>query len=162
MDDIRLKIEAELALGKTPKDLAEKYSKSYGTILGWQKKLKEKNSDVDTVVAIEPEILHAVAARIKAEAPKDVAKKIDAVVDGVTSLQSLEPKFHAVVLNLLERAEELSLDKELSIRDWAALGNGIGQLYTNIFNKSGVNVNVLNNTQVNGEKMQLFKSSMSK
>ncbi len=162
MDNMRIKIEAELAIGKTPKYLAEKYSRSYGTILSWQKKLNDKNTDVDTVVAIEPEILHAVAARIKEDAPKRVAQQIDKIVDGVTSLQSLEPKFHAVVLNLLERAETLSQDKDLTIKDWALLGTGIGQLYTNIFNKTGVNVNVLNNTQVNGEKMQLFKSSLSR
>ncbi len=162
MTNTRIKIEAELTLGKSPKELAEKYNTSYGTILSWKKKLLETNNDVSTLVAIEPQVLHAVAERVKLEAPKDIAKKIDAVVEGVTSMQALEPKFQAVVLKLLTRAETLADDKELSIKDWALLGQGIGNLYTNIFNKSGVNVNVLNNTQVNGEKMQLFKSSLSK
>lgn len=163
-EELRLKVEAELTLGKSPKELSEKYKVPYVTILNWKKKLEAKSKDADIagVVNVEPEVLHLVAERLKEEAPDAVAKKIDAVVKGAIGLQQLEPKFHAVVLNLLERAEELSKDKELSVRDWKMLGEGIGQLYTSIFNKSGVNVNVMNNTQISGEKMQLFKGSMGK
>ena len=160
----KLKIEAELSLGKTPKELSEKYNVGYQTILSWKKKLEAKTHDanINSVVSVEPEVLHMVADKLKQDAPPMVVKQIDKVVEGAIGLQTLEPKFHAVVLQLLERAETLSKDKDLSIKDWKILGDGIGQLYTNIFNKSGVSVNVMNNTQISGEKMSLFKSSLSK
>jgi hypothetical protein len=111
-------------------------------------------------VEVDPMVLHTVAERVRREAPRDVSKKIDKLVDGVTSLQPLETKFQAIVLNLLEAAEEMSGRENLSVKDWKTLGDGIGALYTSIFNKSGVNVNVMNQTNVSGEKLSLFKGSL--
>jgi len=163
-EELRITVEAELTLGKAAKDVAEQHNLPYVTVVGWRKKLAERNREANAsdVVNVDPEVLHMVANRLKDEAPPSVAKQIDAVVDGATGMKSLEPKFQAVVLNLLIRAEELSKDSELTIRDWKMLGEGISALYTGIFNKSGVSVNVQNNTQVSSEKMSLFKSSMSK
>jgi hypothetical protein len=158
--ELRLKVEAELAMGKTPKELSAKYEVPYVTIVNWRKKIDTEVKDVNVVTQVDPVVLHSVAEGIKREAPRDVAKKIDKLVDGVTSLQTLEPRFHAVVLNLLEAAEEMSMRENLSVKDWKTLGDGIGSLYTSIFNKSGVNVNVMNQTNVSGEKLSLFKGSL--
>ncbi len=158
----RIKIEAELAMGKSAKDLADKYDMSYQTIQLWKRKLDEDApaKDVEVLVQTDPRTLHTIAEAVKKEAPAAVVAQIDKVVDGITSIQQLEPQFHAVVLNLLNKAEELSSAEDLSIRDWKVLGDGISSMYANIFNKSGVSVNVLNQTQVSGEKLSLFKSSM--
>jgi len=157
----RTKVEAELAMGKKPRELSNKYDIPYVTINGWANKMtKAKETDISAVVAVDPATLHIVADRLREEAPAEVVKKIDKLVDGVVGIQQLEPKFHAVVLSLLERAEVLSRDSELSIKDWKVLGDGISNMYANIFNKSGVSVNVMNQTQVSGEKLSLFKSSM--
>jgi transposase len=158
--ELRLKVEAELAMGKSSKELSAKYEVPYVTIQGWRKKLDNEVKDVNVVTKVDPAILHTVAQRVKEEAPAEVAKKVDKLVAGVTSLQTLEPKFHAVVLNLLEAAEEMSKRENLSIRDWKTLGDGIGSLYASVFNKSGVNVNVMNQTNVSGEKLSLFKGSL--
>jgi len=159
---LRTKIEAELSIGKTPRELSKKYTVGYQTILQWKKKLEggKADKDLEAIVSADEQTLHLVADRLKDSAPADIAKKIDAVVDGAVSLQQLEPKFHAVVLNLLTKAEELSDSDDLSIKDWKILGDGISNMYANIFNKSGVSVNVMNQTQVSGEKLSLFKASM--
>ena len=162
----RLKADALLAMGETPKSVGEQLGIPEVTVRSWKKKLETTNEDLDTVVQVDATTLHQVAENIKATAPPTVIKKIDKLVAGVTGLQELEPKFHSLTLTLLEKAEELTkiVDEDgksaLSVKDWLALSNGIGNLYANIFNKSGVNVNVLNQTQVSGEKLSMFKSTM--
>ena len=161
--EIRVKADALLAMGKPAKDVAELLDISYQTVQSWKKRLVTKQeglSDLETVVEIDLPTLHTVAAAVKENAPDRVSKQIDKLIDGVTGLQQLEPKFHTVVFNLLEAAEEMSLKGDLSVKDWAVLSTGIGALYNSVFNKSGVNVNVMNQTNVSSEKMSMFKSTM--
>jgi len=158
--EVRAQVDAELALGVSPRKIAEKYKVGYGTILLWQKKIKEQNNNLETVMAVDANTLQAVADKVKENAPKKVVKQIDNLVDGVTNLQQLEPKFNSMVLKLLEKAEQLAEDDELTVKDWSLLSAGIGALYANIFNKAGVNVNVLNQNQVSGEKMSMFKATL--
>ena len=159
---LRTKIEAELAMGKTPKELSDKYEVGYQTILNWKKKLNDKSGDADLEVLLEVDekTLHQVAATIKEDAPDEVSKKIDKLVDGVTALQQLEPKFNAIVLTLLKKAEDFANKEDLTVTQWKMIGDGISNLYSNIFNKSGINVNVMNQTNISGEKLSLFKASM--
>jgi len=162
-EELKLKAEALLAMGETPKAVAEKLNMGYQTALSWKKRLDKKNEsqgDLQAIIEVEPTTLHTIAESVKETAPPKVAKQIDKLVDGVTGLQKLEPKFHAVVINLLEAAEEMSVHQDLSVKDWATLSTGIGSLYNSIFNKSGVNVNVMNSTTINSEKMSMFKGSM--
>jgi len=163
MVDKKIEAQALLATGEKPKDVAEKTGIGYQTVLGMKRKLEAENSgmkDIEVLTQVDLPTLHTIAEAVKEKAPANVVKKIDKLVEGVTSLQSLEPKFHAVVVNLLEAAEELSLKDDLSVRDWAALSSGIGSLYSSVFNKSGISVNVNNQTQINGEKMSMFRGSM--
>ena len=156
----KLKAESLLAMGETPKQIADKLQIPYVTVMSWKKKLAEQSTDLDTVVDVDITTLHQVANKIKETAPEGVSKQVDKLVEGVTGLKQLEPKFHSVVMNLLEKAETLSKDNNLTVKDWLALSNGIGNLYANIFNKSGVNVNVLNQTQVSNEKLTMFRGTM--
>ena len=156
---IDIKKERKLK-GETPKQIADKLQIPYVTVMSWKKKLAEQSTDLDTVVDVDITTLHQVANKIKETAPEGVSKQVDKLVEGVTGLKQLEPKFHSVVMNLLEKAETLSKDNNLTVKDWLALSNGIGNLYANIFNKSGVNVNVLNQTQVSNEKLTMFRGTM--
>lgn len=157
---LKAKVDAELALGKTPTELSHKYGIPYVTINGWKKKLEDTNKNVEELKKIDPVIVNAVIETIKETAPAEVSDKLDALGEAVTSLDTLEKKFHTIVMNLLNAAETMSKKEDLSIRDWKALGDGIGSLYSSIFNKAGVVVNNLNQTTVSGEKMTLFKNSL--
>jgi len=170
-EEMKLRIQALLSMGEMPMEIAEKYDVPYVTIQGWKKKLEKASSEdakVEKLVKTDPIILQGIVDKLETVAPSDVVKKAQKLVDGVTGLQQLEPKFHAIVFNLLDMAEKMmsAVDEDdgepvvLSIKDWTMLSNGIGTLYTNIFNKSGVNVNVMNQTTVNSEKVSLFKSQM--
>ena len=63
-------------------------------------------------------------------------------------------------MNLLEAAEKMSKSEGLSMKDWTALSNGIGNLYANIFNKAGNTVNILNQQNMNETKLSMFKGAM--
>lgn len=160
--ETKAKIEAELALGVSVSELSRRYDVPYITITSWNNKLKAaRDSDkVKDLVVVTPQTLSTVAEAVKERAPARVCKEIDRLVEGVTGLQSLEPKFHAVTLSLLERAEEFANSDDLTLVEWDIISRGIGRLYNDIFNKSGISVNVNNNTQINNEKLSMFKSSM--
>lgn len=164
--EIRAKVEAELSLGESPRDLARKYpDASYQTILGWQKKLNVAELENDVIIDLvkaDTTTLTMVAEGIKAKAPAEVVKQIDNLVDGVNGLKNLESKFQSLVLKLLESADTMAGNKELSVRDWKVLSDGISNLYTSIFNKAGINVSVHNQNTVSGESLSLFKNTMSK
>ena len=59
---------------------------------------------------------------------------------------------------MLEWAEERTKG-EMTIKDWATISNTIGSLYSAIFSKNVTNVNVMNNTNISGEKREIFKAS---
>lgn len=160
---LRLKIEAELAMGTPARELSDKYDVPYVTINSWKNKIENEQAmdkDLDVIVKADQPTLHLLAEKVKSEAPKKMAEKIDKVVEGAEALQKLEPKFISLTYSLLNKAEELLGDADLSVRDWKDISMAIGTLYTSIYNKSGVNVNVMQNNNINSEKLSMFKSSM--
>ena len=158
----RLKAEAKLSSGMTSREVSEEMGIAYITVHSWKNKLEDQDAEatVCDLVKVDKDALRTVKQMVEENAPPKVAKEIGKVVDGIVGLQSLEPKFLTVVTKLLEAAEEMAGKDDLSIKDWVAISNGIGQLYSNIYNKSGTNINVLNQNQVNGERMSMFKGSM--
>ncbi len=160
--ETRLKVEHELRMGKTAKDLAEKYDISYPTVIGWKKKLDEStiiDEPINNLIEVDEQTLVAVAEKVKAEAPDIVKKKIDKLVDGITGLQRLDEKFHALVFDILEQAEVFLAEPDIKPKDWAMIAGTIGSLYTAIFSKNVTNVNVMNNTNISSEKREIFKAS---
>jgi transposase len=155
---------AELETGAAPKEVAEKYGVNYNTLLYWRRKEKEKgqttDSDIDALVKVDPDTLHKLAEDAKKDAPKYVKESVDDIVEGVIGLQQLEPKFHALVYTMLEKASTLAEAEDMTVSDWKALAAGIGALYQGIFNKNTTSVNILNQTNVSNEKLSLFKGSM--
>ena len=160
--ELRLKVESELRLGKTSRELASKYKLPYPTIQAWKNKLShepEEDAIVDLVV-VDPQTLTMVAESLKEQAPKEVAKKIDKLVDGVVGLQKIDEKFRTVVYELLEWAELQTKKEDLSIKEWQIISQCIGNLYSSVFSKNITNVNVMNNTTIDTEKRAIFKSSL--
>ena len=160
-DEVRTKIEAELKLGKPPKELAEKYGVSYGTILGWRKKLDAAkfDADVDAVVEVDPHVLHTVAEEVKSKAPEVLKKEVDKLVNSVTSLERLNQKMHELAFKALEHVEA-KLCEDISTKELQVLSGIIRDLYTSFNSKNVTNVNVLNSTTISTEKREIFKSSL--
>jgi len=159
--DLRLKAEALLVSGLTSKEVSDKLGIAYITVQTWKQKLGEEQTEatISDLVKVDKEALLQVKTIVEQNAPPKVAETIGKVVDGVIGLQELEPKFMTVVTKLLTKAEEMATKEDLSIKDWVAISNAIGLLYSNIYNKSGTNVNVLNQTNLHSEKMSMFKAN---
>ena len=155
-------VEAELAMGVSALELSKKYSVPYVTVASWSKRLKDaRNGDiVKDLATVSPETLTIVAEAVKSSAPPKIAAEIDKLVEGVTGLKTLEPKFHSVTLTLLTKAEAFARKDDLTLVEWTMISSAIGKLYNDIFSKGGVSVNVNNNTQINNEKLSMFKSSL--
>lgn len=158
---LRAKAEAKLAMGKSPQEVSDEMGLPYITINGWANKLKAVSAE-DTIaelVQADEKTLLQVKTIVEEKAPPKVAAEIVKVVDGVLGLQSLEPKFVTVVTKLLTKAEKMADDKDLSVGDWVSISKAIGLLYSNIYNKGGTNINVLNQAQASNEKLTMFKGA---
>ena len=165
--ELRTRVEAELLVGKEPRELSDQYGIPYVSILGWKKKLMAEKpeaeiSDLTQQTKASLEIIREVA---KEQAPV-AAKKIDAIIDGVQGLKELEPKFHSALLKAVHVAQGFldEVDDEgktvLSIKEWQLITTTLSTAYGALFNKAGTVVNVAQ-TNVNAEQqnMAFFKSS---
>jgi len=161
-NQVKIQVEAELALGKRVLDVAEQYNVPYATVSSWARNMqgKKEGALIDELIEVDIATLQLAANKIKETAPPVVVKQVTKLVDGIVGLQQLEPKFLTMVENLLEKGNTLLNAEELNIKDWVLIANAMGSLYSCIFNKSGVNVNVLNQTNVSNERLSMFKSSM--
>ena len=168
----RLKIEAELRLGKKAKELSEKYSLPYVTIRGWAKKLEttQANDDITILVETDEALLHKMAEEMKKSSPGVIVpmpeqRKVDKLVENVIGLQKLEEKSRTVAFSILGSVETYLTEKELqdgkmSLKDLRDAAGIVATLHTAIFSKNVTQVNVLNNNTVSEEKRSIFKSSL--
>ena len=161
-EERELKAKGLLALGGTPKEVAETSGVAYQKVLSIKKSMiKEKsNAQLAEARTISPEVLDIVIEKAKTEAPTRVVKELEAVQEGLTGLQVLDTEFHTTFSIILGKAEEFLTRDDLKPSEWVAITNSLSNAYNNIFNNSGVNVHVDNSTTVNSSKVAMFKHSM--
>jgi len=165
-EELRTRIEAELLVGTSPKDLETKYGIPYVTINGWKNKLnKSTDSEISELTNHTKATLEIVRARAKEEAPK-VAGKIDKIIDGVEGLQELEPEFQRAMHKAVELAHtflgEVDDDGKsaLTIKEWQMITTTLASAYSAMFNKAGTTVNVAQtNVNAAAEQLSFFKAS---
>lgn len=165
---LRMKVEAQLRLGKTPKELSEKFGLPYITIQNWRKKLEAEvaDNDVTTLIQTDEVTLHAMAEEIKARPMpvKEMEKSVKVINDAI-GLQRLEEKTRSLSMRILDGVElymaEESLDHTLDLKTLREAAGIVSTLHSALFNKNTTNVNVMNNNTVSGEKREIFKSSLS-
>ena len=159
---LRTKIEAELRTGKKARELSEKYDVPYVTIQGWKKKLDAEieDEDVSTIVEADATTLHMVKEKLVEELPVREAAKVEKVVDGAIGLKRLEEKTQALTLSILNRVESYLATHEPTMKDLRDSAAIVSQLHTAMFNKNTTQVNVVNSTTINNEKLSMFKSAL--
>ena len=160
----RMKVEAELRLGKKAKELSEKYDVPYVTIRVWAKKLdtEQADKDIDELMEYDETTLHSMAEEIRLQAPtKAEVVKAEKLVKDVIGLQRLEEKTRSVSFSILNSVEGyLALQSEPSLKELREAASIVGVLHTALFSKNTTQVNVMNNTNISGEKRDIFKSSL--
>lgn len=166
-EELKVRIEAELLTGKTPKELADKYSVPYITVLSWQKKLEldKPNEDISVLTSNTIASLEVIKDVAKREAPV-VASKIEKIVDGAIALKKLEPAFAEALETAVEVAIEFLNEKTdegktaLSVKEWQMVTSTLAATYSAIYNKTGTTVNVAQtNVTAEGESLAFFKAS---
>lgn len=150
-EEQKVRVQALLATGKTPKEAAELTGVGYQTILSIRKQGVPKL--LDEVKSIEP-----VTLQIIADAAKDVT--IDEAVEGITGLQALDVRFQRVIGAAIDRSEEFIKQEDLKVSELVAITNSLSGAYNNIFNNKGVNVNVNTGMQFSDNKLSMFKGSL--
>jgi len=162
-ESLRLKIEAELRLGKKPKELSEKYGVPYVTINGWNKKLKaeRENAEVDALLEVDESVLHHIADEVKKDAPLPEAKKVEKLVGQVDGLKRLEDKTRELSLSILNQVSNyLALQEEPNMRDLKDAATIVTTIHNAMFNKASTQVNVMNSTTINTEKREIFRANL--
>jgi len=160
----RMKIEAELRLGKKAKELSEKHGIPYVTIRVWAKKINSEQADIDVdeLIQYDETTLHGMVEEIKATAPTKVeVKKAEALVNDIIGLQRLEEKTRSVSFSILNKVEAyLAIQSEPNLKELREAAGIVGVLHTALFNKNTTQVNVMNNNNISGEKREIFKASL--
>lgn len=166
-EELKTRIEAELLSGATPTELAVKYDVPYATVNDWKKKLLSEKpstqvSDLTNQTVATLEIIRDTA---KAQAPA-VAGKIDAIIDGIEGLKTLEPEFHTAMLKAVNLAQTFldATDDEgnsvVSVKEWQIITSTLAQAYGALFNKAGTTVNVAQtNVTAESQNLAFFKAS---
>ncbi len=161
---IRAEIEAQLALGKSPTEIAnERDGKpTYLTILNIKKKMaaQEEKKEVQELVTIEPHVMHTIVEKAKEEAPAKVVAQLEKVEEGVKGLQLLDTKFHSVLAKAVGKAEKFLDQEDLKPAEWVAITNALASAYSSVFNSKGVNVNVNISNNFSDTKLSMFKGAM--
>ena len=162
---LRMKVEAELRLGKKPKELSEKYEVPYATVISWARKIREEqaDADIDELLQYDETTLHHIAEEIKKEAPLPAQKQVEKAVGDVIGLGRLEEKTRATAFSILNKVEAaLQVMSEPNLKELGQAANIVSTLHTALFNKNTTQVNVLNNntTNISAEKREIFKSSL--
>ena len=165
-ESLRMKIEAELRLGKKPKELSDKYDVPYVTINGWSKKIQKEmaNEDIDKLLDVDRVTLHHVADEVakQAENPEmPEVKKINKLISQVDGLKRLEEKTRELSFTILKQVEVyMTFKPELDMRDLKDAATIVTTIHNSMFNKANTQINVLNNNNISTEKRDIFKSSL--
>ena len=167
---VRMKVEAQLRLGKKSKELSEEFGIPYVTIRTWAKKIEAEQADEDvtTMISADTTTLHAMAEEIRNTpgtiVPLSETEKQLSVIEGAIGLQKLEEKSRSVSFKILGNVEkylaEQELNEELTLKDMKEAAGIVSTLHTAIFSKNVTQVNVLNNNAPSEEKRSIFKSSL--
>ena len=163
-ESLRMKVYAELRLGKKPKELSEKYDMPYQTINVWNNKIKKEmaNTDVDMLLEADEVTLHQVANQLKESAPMPEAKKVDKLVKQVDGLKRLEEKTRSISMSILNEVQSyLALQGEPNMRDLKDAASIVTTIHNAMFNKANTQINVMNNnTNISGEKREIFRANL--
>ena len=162
--NLRTKIEAELRMGKKPRELADKYEGvSYPTINNWYKKIQEEEAEkeVDELLQYDEVTLKHVVDEAKKVAPTLEAKKVEKLVDDAVGLKRLEEKSRGVAFTILSQVEAaLAIESEPNMKVLKEAAGIVSTLHTALFNKNVTQVNVMNQNNISTEKREIFKSSL--
>ena len=160
---MKMKIEAELRLGKKAKALSEKYDIPYVTINNWEKKIRKEIADVDVdeLLQYDEVTLHHMAEEIKEYAPLPEAKKAEKLVKDVVGLKRLEEKTRSTAYSILNQVEAaIALMEEPNLKELQIAGNIVSTLHTALFNKNSTQINVMNQNNISTEKREIFRSNL--
>jgi len=154
--------KALLKMGEKAKDVAEKTGLSYQKVLAIKKSMiaDDTQRELGDIVAMDPVALDIIVEKAKSEAPKRVVKEIERIQEGVTGLQKLDGEFHTTFSLVLSKAEDYLSREDLKASEWVAITNALSSAYNNIYNNSGVSVNVDNSTKVSSHSLSMFKGSL--
>jgi hypothetical protein len=162
--NLRTKIEAELRMGKKPRELAEKYTEvAYPTINNWSKKIRKESEEreVDGLLSYDEVTLKHVVDEAKKVAPVPEAKKVEKLVDDAVGLKRLEEKSRGVAFTILSQVEAaLALKSEPNMKMLKEAAGIVSTLHTALFNKNVTQVMVNNQTNISTERREIFKSSL--
>ena len=159
----RMKVEAELRLGKKSKELSEKYGLPYITIRGWAKKIEsmQADEDIDKLITYDEGTLHNMVEELATMPNKAEVKKAVKLVDDAVGLQRLEEKTRSIALTILKGVEgHLAFETDLQLKDYREAAGIVSTLHTALFSKNTTQINVLNNNNISSEKREIFKSSL--
>ena len=161
----RAEVQALIVRGLDIKTIADKTKVSRAQIYNMRAELEEdaKNNSVAELGKASPAIIKEVVKDIKARTPLALEGEVEKLIGAAESLQKLEVSFHKTFDNVLERANEMMKQEDLTIVDWQIITNTLAGAFKDIYNSKGTTINVANADNVAGQQansLTMFQSRM--
>lgn len=152
-------IKGELVNRQNPKDIAEKYGVSTAKVYSLKKDLEHENN-IDEIVALKDlpttDLLEA-AESAKNNSP-ELSEDIDETVEKITELDLVSQEFNIMFYSLLDKADKLLRDPDLTPKEWKLISDGISALYANIFGTNSPKIYQDNSTHVSSQRLTMFNN----
>lgn len=161
-------VKAELRLGKTPKELEEKYDCNISAIYTLNRQVKAEAEDV-----LVAELMTAPAETLKAAVEvvkerviptmptpsglvaEDLTSQVEDVVAGIDGLKKLDTKFQATMTRVLKKFDT-ALESDLRLQDIKMVSDTVADAYSKVF-ASGTNIHIGDNN-VSSQRLTVFKN----
>lgn len=161
-------IKAELRLGKTPRELEEKYDCNISAIYTLNRLVKAEAEDelVADLMSAPAETLQAAVEVVKEKAlpstptpsrvvTQDLAGQVEDVVVGIDGLKKLDTKFQATMTRVLAKFDS-ALEGDLRLQDIKMVSDTVADAYAKVF-ASGTNIHIGDNN-VSSQRLTVFKN----
>ena len=159
----KIKVEAELRLGKSSKEMSDKYDIPYPTVNSWKKKilLAQEEEEIKEVLSYDAVTLHHVVDKLKDEMSLNEAKKAEKLIGNAIGLKRLEEKSRTLSYSILNHVEDyFKMRPDPKLKELKEAASIVSMLHSALFNKNTTQVNVMNNNNISTEKRDIFKSSL--
>lgn len=148
--------------GKKPRDVAESLDVSNSTAYQWHSEWKAAKDDIAVELARELPgvVLHEAIEEISEHAPQELKQAAGRLERSMQGLDQLNEELQAQAFKILGQVSK-RIDEDLELKE-LRIATEIVTSLVNAFNSKNItNVNVLNQTNINDEKLSLFKSSLT-
>ncbi len=137
-------VQGLIVQGMEIKDITVKTKVSRASVYNIKNEMVQDAQDnqINELGRAAPGILQEVANGIRDRAPLALEGEVEKLLGAAESLQRLETNFHKSFDNILNKANHMMTQDNLTLIEWQIITNTLSSAFKDIYNSKGTTVNV--------------------